>query len=1150
MSGLDVLGGISAVIGLLDASIKIYDSAQHDIKLSATFEVIRLRLPVLLHTLEICKSHLGSRQDAIPEEICEALENTLENCDAKASNLRAIFERIIPGESDRWNVRYSKILRRLGKGNKVEELMTSITEDVQLVVNHDAVHSANARENLELENIIQEMKSIKSSVSTEDSSSMTFSSGGGAQTNNVNNGSGQQINNNGHVETQNFNSVAYKHKEDYSFYGPIGLQLGQAPHIDPELFIGRSSELHKIASILQPLHTSRKQRRLFLAGPGGIGKTQLAIAFAESHRDTYKSVLWLNATSEATLKDSFRRIASLIFSVQDPQVLESVTIGERVQRWLSDSQNTQWLLIFDNYDNPSHFRINDYFPTASHGAIVVTTRRLDVGSDTLQLKPLQDISDGLVILQSRSKRINAQSDPFAKRLAERLNGFPLALASAGVYVQLTGLSFERYLQDYEAHLNIDPDRSISPQEYHDRTLYTTWDISYFYLKVEDATAAKLLKMLAYFDNQSLWYELFHDGITENSPEWLCRVVASDAIFRRVMTTLTKYSFLEIDGASGSWSMHNCIHDWTLATLNKDLDMTNYWYVLDCVAACITKVDSASLGYTSFAPISRHAVRLLDKRFLGKDMVSNSSLDRLNKASHVSMLLRDQIQLDKAEQMLMRALAGKEKALGPDHTSTLATVNNLGDLFCDQGKLDKAEQMLMRALAGMEKALGPDHSSTLSTVHSLGVLFCDQGKLDKAEQMLMRALAGKEKALGPDHSSILSTVYSLGNLFRNLGKLDKAEQMYMRALAGTEKALGPDHSLTLSTVHALGILFCDQGKLDKAEQMFMRALAGMEKALGPDHSSTLSTVHALGNLFYKQGKLDKAEQIYMRALAGREKALGPDHSSILSTVHSLGNLFRNLGKLDKAEQMYMRALAGTEKALGPDHSLTLSTVHALGILFCDQGKLDKAEQMFMRALAGMEKALGPDHSSTLSTVHALGILFCDQGKLDKAEQMFMRALAGMEKALGPDHSSILSTVHSLGNLFRNLGKLDKAEQMYMRALAGTEKALGPDHSSTLITVNNLGILFYDQGKLDKAEQMFMRALAGMEKALGPDHSSTLSTVHALGNLFYKQGKLDKAEQMLMRALAGREKALGPDHTSTQKTASDLRKVRHRLAKPSN
>src|ERR1700761_8099097 len=66
-------------------------------------------------------------------------------------------------------------------------------------------------------------------------------------------------------------------------------------------------------------------------------------------------------------------------------------------------------------------------------------------------------------------------------------------------------------------------------------------------------------------------------------------------------------------------------------------------------------------------------------------------------------------------MCRRALVGKEKALGVDHTSTLDTVNNLGNLYRDQDKLDVAEQMYRRALAGYEKALGMDHTSTLNTV---------------------------------------------------------------------------------------------------------------------------------------------------------------------------------------------------------------------------------------------------------------------------------------------------------------------------------------------------------------------------------------------------------------------------------------------------
>ena len=71
--------------------------------------------------------------------------------------------------------------------------------------------------------------------------------------------------------------------------------------------------------------------------------------------------------------------------------------------------------------------------------------------------------------------------------------------------------------------------------------------------------------------------------------------------------------------------------------------------------------------------------------------------------------------------------------------------NLGNLYADQGKLAEAEQMYQRALQGYEKAWGPEHTSTLDTVNNLGNLYKHQGKLAEAEQMYQRALQGYEKA---------------------------------------------------------------------------------------------------------------------------------------------------------------------------------------------------------------------------------------------------------------------------------------------------------------------------------------------------------------------------------------------------------------------
>lgn len=154
MSGLEVIGGISAVISLLGASIKIYDSAQNDAKLSETFEVVRRRLPVILHILQKCKDDLEPGKYSMPSDVCVALERILDACDEKARKLREIFERVVPGEKDTREKRYAKVIRRLGKGNKVEELIASLTQDVQLIVNHNGVNSATPEHNAELKHIL------------------------------------------------------------------------------------------------------------------------------------------------------------------------------------------------------------------------------------------------------------------------------------------------------------------------------------------------------------------------------------------------------------------------------------------------------------------------------------------------------------------------------------------------------------------------------------------------------------------------------------------------------------------------------------------------------------------------------------------------------------------------------------------------------------------------------------------------------------------------------------------------------------------------------------------------------------------------------------------------------------------------------------
>ena len=190
----------------------------------------------------------------------------------------------------------------------------------------------------------------------------------------------------------------------------FGLCLGQAPRIDLDNFIGRAAELDVMSQILQPGYQSTEQRHLVLGGMGGIGKTQIAIAYAQRHQRGYTSTFWLNATSKQLLQVSFRLVVRRFLTAQDAEQLNDDQILARVHEWLSDTRNRQWLLIFDNYDDPDQFGIEEYYPYAAHGSIIVTSRLPGrVSGQQVHVQPLSDTEESVEILRTRSRRANMKN---------------------------------------------------------------------------------------------------------------------------------------------------------------------------------------------------------------------------------------------------------------------------------------------------------------------------------------------------------------------------------------------------------------------------------------------------------------------------------------------------------------------------------------------------------------------------------------------------------------------------------------------------------------------------------------------------------------------------------------------------------------------
>ena len=75
-------------------------------------------------------------------------------------------------------------------------------------------------------------------------------------------------------------------------------------------FVDRGTEMREIEGSLLPLDPRDGRKIHVLHGLGGIGKTQLAIAYCRKHQGTYSAILWLNGNSQDTLLQSLAAFAT------------------------------------------------------------------------------------------------------------------------------------------------------------------------------------------------------------------------------------------------------------------------------------------------------------------------------------------------------------------------------------------------------------------------------------------------------------------------------------------------------------------------------------------------------------------------------------------------------------------------------------------------------------------------------------------------------------------------------------------------------------------------------------------------------------------------------------------------------------------------
>lgn len=186
---------------------------------------------------------------------------------------------------------------------------------------------------------------------------------------------------------------------------------------DIENFVGREQEL---ADMHRTLSRDGSRTTIVLHGLGGIGKTQLALAYAKKYKDNYSAIFWLDIKDENSLRQSFARISGQILrdhpaptSLNSLDTMDLDKVIDAVKSWLSLPRNSRWLMVYDNYDtprvsgstDPTAIDIRKFLPESYQGSVIVTTRSAQVKiGNQIQITKLRNVSDSLEMLSSTSNR--------------------------------------------------------------------------------------------------------------------------------------------------------------------------------------------------------------------------------------------------------------------------------------------------------------------------------------------------------------------------------------------------------------------------------------------------------------------------------------------------------------------------------------------------------------------------------------------------------------------------------------------------------------------------------------------------------------------------------------------------------------------------
>ncbi|KAJ3543339.1 hypothetical protein NM208_g3629 [Fusarium decemcellulare] len=643
-----------------------------------------------------------------------------------------------------------------------------------------------------------------------------------------------------------------------------------------------------------------------LTGPAGRGKTQTALRYVCSNKDTYASIFWVNATNLRSLKASFREIADTITDDSGSSIFDAVLpvfkgigsggsdpsdepsnelsdelsdedfciVVQAVTEWLVHPRKKPWLLVLDD------LKLKSDHAAIWPGLDSCSKSKNQSWTDLLELLPLTTGKRGHIIISTRDTvdatgpeiisftgldrrgSVLSQANP-AKPASEPVEiSFSKRWGEASVQEKIL-LEFTLFLCD--ADCQVVPDFLLEAL-------------------VDMPTSARQFPEL---EHRVPYYRL-SESLAARGPKLLLGLTNSVDEF--VTAAISRIKKALDEGIKELQNKGDVIFGWSFEAA-----------IAQNIAALLRNLDKLQLGENTTSG------KGLLRRFLDDDVGHWKGLAAICESHAVYAPARDLYEME-------RELMQDEQSPGG-----FALRLDCARVYQRGREYDKAEEEYKQIDNDYERMGDASDYKKLwiRAYRQSASMQASRGQYTMAVETVSEVLA-LEDPFGDDstHNQITECVTELAMYLAKDGNEPAASAILQRILISLNKTRGEKHSATLAAMEALSTIKLRQEEYVEARSLMKKVYESQKERLGDEHPVSIRCLSKMAAMWEMGGDARRAETEYSRCLKDGDRSLGRCHPSLFRVREDYAHFLITQGKKEEAKAQ-AKSLTEMKHLLGSD-----------------------------------------------------------------------------------------------------------------------------------------------------------------------------------------------------------------------------------------